>query len=58
METETCEYCGQKIPEDERRDHEMGRDVRRLECPHQDLDQIAEEREPVRWSPGVLPDLW
>ena len=45
-ETWTCEYCGRWIPEDDRRDHERGRDEKRLACPHQDLEEIAAAREP------------
>lgn len=49
METETCRYCRQEIPEDEWDDHEKGTDVRRLACPHQDLEEIAAAQESDSW---------
>jgi hypothetical protein len=60
METEdgVCEFCGEFIPEDDRADHDAGRDAKRPECPHQDLEKIVlgERR---RWVPGVaMPDAW
>jgi hypothetical protein len=55
METETCEYCGQEIPEEEWHDHERGRDAKRLACPHQDLEEIAaaQEPDPTDWANRV-----
>ena len=58
MEPEACPHCGQEIPSDEWDKHDEGRDAKRLDCPHQDLDLIKEDSEPVRYSPGVLPDRW
>jgi hypothetical protein len=58
METEFCEFCGEFIPEDDRADHEQGRDAKRPACPHQDLDEIVAGNG-QRWEPGVrLPDVW
>lgn len=59
METETCPYCKEPIPQDEWERHEKGRDPKRLECPHQDLAAVKADHEPATWTAtGQLPDLW
>jgi hypothetical protein len=59
METETCPYCEQPIPLDEWDRHEKGRDRKRMDCPHQDLEKIKVDQEPVTWATsGQLPDRW
>jgi hypothetical protein len=58
VETEQCPHCRQEIPEEEWERHEAGLDVKRLACPHQDLDEIAEAGN-EGWIPGVqLPAKW
>lgn len=44
-----CPACGAWIPERDRADHERGVDTKRLECPHQDLEEIAAAQEPANW---------
>jgi hypothetical protein len=46
---EACKFCGDVIPVEEWPDHEKGRDVARLACPHQDLEEIAAAEEPANW---------
>lgn len=46
IEEGRCPACGQWISEEDRSEHERGVDTKRLACPHQDLEEIAAEREP------------
>jgi hypothetical protein len=58
MATETCPYCGALIPIDEWPKHEAGRDAKRADCGHQDLDLIKAGTEPQPWDGETLPDAW